>query len=171
MSSIRPPREIGRIPHTRARFRTSADALPGRGREENRGNSRENAPGVRSRGGHAVCDLRSAAASRSGVHGDTGDPDRGPMAPIRPIGPIRPIRPGTAMNEDERYRRYQELQQYVGWTDDDARRVRSVAALLEPHFPALIDDFYAEIERHSDARRVITGGAEQIQRLKGTLLG
>ena len=75
------------------------------------------------------------------------------------------------MNADQRYRRYQELQQYVGWTDDDARRVRSVAALLEPHFPRLIDDFYAEIERHPDARRVITGGADQIQRLKGTLLG
>ena len=75
------------------------------------------------------------------------------------------------MNADQRYRRYQELQQYVGWTDDDARRVRSVGALLEPHFPRLIDDFYAEIERHPDARRVITGGADQIQRLKGTLLG
>jgi signal transduction histidine kinase len=75
------------------------------------------------------------------------------------------------MNADERYRRYQELQQYVGWTDDDARRVRSAAALLEPHFPALIDDFYAEIERHPEARKVITGGVAQIDRLKGTLLG
>jgi signal transduction histidine kinase len=75
------------------------------------------------------------------------------------------------MNADERYRRYQELQRYVGWTDDDARRVRSVGALLDPHFPPLIDDFYAEIERHPDARKVITGGAAQIQRLKGTLLG
>src|SRR5262249_59901126 len=62
-----------------------------------------------------------------------------------------------------------ELQQYVEWTDDDARRVRSVAALLEPHLPALIDDFYDEIERHPDARKVITGGPAQVARLKGTL--
>jgi signal transduction histidine kinase len=75
------------------------------------------------------------------------------------------------MNADDQYRRYQELQQYVGWTEEDARRVRSVGALLDPCFPALIDDFYAEIDRHPDARKVITGGAAQIQRLKGTLLG
>ena len=28
------------------------------------------------------------------------------------------------MNPDELFRRYQELQQYVGWTADDARRVQ-----------------------------------------------
>jgi two-component system, NtrC family, sensor kinase len=74
------------------------------------------------------------------------------------------------MNAADRYHRYQELQQYVGWTDDDARRMHSVGALLEPHFAPLIDDFYAEIERHPEARKVITGGAAQIQRLKGTLI-
>ncbi len=73
------------------------------------------------------------------------------------------------MNADDLYRRYQELQQYVGWADQDAARVQSVAALLEPHLTPLIDDFYAEIERHPDARKVITGGAAQILRLKGTL--
>jgi two-component system, NtrC family, sensor kinase len=74
------------------------------------------------------------------------------------------------MNPDEIYRRYQELQEYVGWTEDDARRVQSVAALMEPHLPALIDDFYEEIQSHPDAVKVITGGQAQIQRLKGTLL-
>jgi signal transduction histidine kinase len=74
------------------------------------------------------------------------------------------------MTPDDRFRRYQDLQRYVGWTDDDAANVRSVAGLLDPYLGPLIDDFYAEIERHSDARRVITGGAAQIQRLKGTLL-
>jgi two-component system, NtrC family, sensor kinase len=75
------------------------------------------------------------------------------------------------MNSDTLFRRYQELQQYVGWTDDDARRVAAVAPLLEPCLTALIDDFYAEIERHPDARKVITGGTAQIERLKGTLRG
>src|SRR5262249_55160688 len=68
------------------------------------------------------------------------------------------------------YRRYQELQQYVGWTPEDAQRVQSVAVLLDPRLPALVDDFYAEIERHPEARKVITGGQQQIDRLKGTLL-
>jgi signal transduction histidine kinase len=74
------------------------------------------------------------------------------------------------MKPDAIYRRYQELQHYVGWTDEDARRVQSVAAALDPVLPTLIDDFYAEIDRHANARKVITGGAAQVQRLKGTLL-
>src|SRR6516165_409494 len=87
-------------------------------------------------------------------------------------GPFFPIAtPGESlMNPDELFRRYQELQQYVGWTEADAQRVQSVASLLDPHLPALIDDFYEEIERHPDARKVITGGSQQITRLKGTLL-
>jgi signal transduction histidine kinase len=64
---------------------------------------------------------------------------------------------------------YRELQSYVGWTEDDAVRVRSIAPVIKPHIDALIDDFYAEIERHPDARHVITGGAEQINRLKKSL--
>jgi signal transduction histidine kinase len=74
------------------------------------------------------------------------------------------------MNSDEIFRRYQELQQYVNWSEEDARRVFSVAELLKPHLQPLIDDFYAEIERHANALKVITGGAPQIVRLKGTLL-
>jgi signal transduction histidine kinase len=74
------------------------------------------------------------------------------------------------MDPQQLYRRYQELQAYVGWTDEDAQRVRSMAVLLEPALPALVDDFYAEIQRHPDARKVITGGPRQIERLKGTLL-
>ncbi len=70
----------------------------------------------------------------------------------------------------QRFLRYQELQEYVGWGDADARRVQSTAGLLDPVLSPLIDDFYAEIERHPRARRVITGGQAQIQRLKGTLL-
>jgi two-component system, NtrC family, sensor kinase len=70
---------------------------------------------------------------------------------------------------DAIFRRYQELQAYVGWTEEDARRVQSLANLLESYLPALIEDFYAEIDRHPDARRVITGGPVQVERLKGTL--
>jgi signal transduction histidine kinase len=75
----------------------------------------------------------------------------------------------AAMNADDLYRRYQELQQYVGWTEEDAQRVQSLCALLEPRLTPLIDDFYAEIERHPETRKVISGGAAQIDRLKVTL--
>jgi two-component system, NtrC family, sensor kinase len=74
------------------------------------------------------------------------------------------------MNPAQLYQRYEELQRYVGWSADDARRVQSLAALLDPYLPGLVDDFYAEIERHPDARKVITGGNTQIERLKGTLI-
>ncbi|HEY1378711.1 MAG TPA: protoglobin domain-containing protein [Gemmataceae bacterium] len=74
------------------------------------------------------------------------------------------------MDVEQLYARYRDLQRYVGWTEDDARNVRSVADLLGPHLVALVDDFYEEIERHPAARKVITGGAAQIERLKGTLV-
>jgi signal transduction histidine kinase len=76
----------------------------------------------------------------------------------------------TDNNPDELFRRYQELQAYVGWTDEDATNVQSVARVLDPFLADLVNDFYAEIERHRDARKVITGGQAQIERLKGTLL-
>ena len=74
------------------------------------------------------------------------------------------------MSPQELFRRYQELQTYVGWTDTDPDHVRSVADILRPYFSPLVDDFYAEIERHPEARKVITGGPAQIARLKGTLV-
>ncbi len=73
------------------------------------------------------------------------------------------------MNQQLLYDRYQDLQSYVGWTEEDATRIRAVAPLVGPHISELIDDFYAEIRRHPSANRVITGGAEQVERLKGTL--
>src|SRR5262245_41937141 len=75
------------------------------------------------------------------------------------------------MRPEAVYRRYRELQEYVGWSPEDAARVAALAAPLAGHLPAVVDDFYAEIERHPDARKVITGGAAQIERLKGTLTG
>src|ERR1022692_3390284 len=76
----------------------------------------------------------------------------------------------SLMDADKLFHRYQELQQYVGWTAEDARRAQSVAELLRKYLPMLVDDFYAEIERHPDAMKVITGGQQQIIRLKGTLV-
>lgn len=65
--------------------------------------------------------------------------------------------------------RYQDLQRYVGWQDADAHKVVSIGGIIRPHIGELIDDFYAEIQRHPGASRVITGGAQQVERLKQTL--
>lgn len=74
------------------------------------------------------------------------------------------------MQPEQPFERFRELQSYVGWTDSDAQCILAAAPLLEPHLGGLIDDFYAEIERHPGARKVITGGPDQIERLKGTLV-
>ncbi|MEX2214161.1 MAG: protoglobin domain-containing protein [Phycisphaeraceae bacterium] len=74
------------------------------------------------------------------------------------------------MDADLLFERYRELQAYVGWTEADAARINAVADQVEPHLSQLVDDFYEEITRHPDARKVITGGQPQIERLKGTLI-
>lgn len=73
------------------------------------------------------------------------------------------------MNRESLFQRYQDLQRFVGWSDADAERIRAAGEILQSHFAAVIDDFYAEIAHHPNARKVITGGSEQIERLKGTL--
>jgi two-component system sensor histidine kinase HydH len=59
---------------------------------------------------------------------------------------------------------------YVGFDDASSAALRAARPLMTPHFAAIIDDFYATIEAHPGARAAITGGATQIQRLKGSLL-
>lgn len=73
------------------------------------------------------------------------------------------------MESADLYQRYQELQRYVGWEAADAVRVRTAGPVLTRYFPELIQDFYEEIGRHPEARQVITGGTEQIERLKRSL--
>jgi signal transduction histidine kinase len=74
------------------------------------------------------------------------------------------------MQADKLVERYRELQRYIDWTDEDALRVRKLAPIAQQHFAALIDDFYAAIQRNSATAKIITGGAQQIERLKGTLM-
>lgn len=68
------------------------------------------------------------------------------------------------------YDRYRELEAYVGFTEEDARRVQALGPLVRPALGPLVDDFYEEIDRHPQARKVITGGSAQVARLKGTLM-
>src|SRR3954454_13502850 len=69
----------------------------------------------------------------------------------------------------ELFARYTDLQAYVGWSDADAARVKSVAQLIEGQAHLLIEDFYDEIKHHRATLNVITGGHAQITRLKASL--
>lgn len=73
------------------------------------------------------------------------------------------------MQPESLFARYQDLQRYVGWDDAYAERLRSLADVVAPALPDLIADFYEEMQQHAEARRVITGGAAQIERLKLSL--
>jgi two-component system, NtrC family, sensor kinase len=75
------------------------------------------------------------------------------------------------MRHSSLFERYEELQRYVGWTEMDARAIQSIAGQLEGAFHAIVVDFYEEIDRHHEARKVLSGGAAQVERLKTSLLG
>jgi signal transduction histidine kinase len=59
---------------------------------------------------------------------------------------------------------------YVAFDERASAALKEAHPLVAPYFAAIIDDFYATIEAHPDARAAITGGAAQIARLKQSLL-
>lgn len=63
----------------------------------------------------------------------------------------------------------EEMKRYVGFTQQDACRLRSLGPRLEKYFPEMAERFYAQILDHPDASRVLTGGDAQMARLKQTL--
>jgi two-component system, NtrC family, sensor histidine kinase HydH len=65
---------------------------------------------------------------------------------------------------------FQSVAEYVGFTDDSGRVLAGFHPIARPHLGPTIDDFYATIEAHPRAREVITGGPEQIERLKQSLV-
>jgi signal transduction histidine kinase len=65
---------------------------------------------------------------------------------------------------------FESLKQYIGFTDASSAALRELHPVAQPRFGAIVDDFYAAIEEHPEARAAITGGAAQISRLKQTLI-
>jgi two-component system, NtrC family, sensor histidine kinase HydH len=65
---------------------------------------------------------------------------------------------------------FEDLKQYVGFTDESTAALRELHPLAAPQFGPIVDDFYAAIEANPRARAVITGGQAQVERLKQTLL-
>ncbi|MHB1558331.1 MAG: protoglobin domain-containing protein [Isosphaeraceae bacterium] len=71
---------------------------------------------------------------------------------------------------DRIYRRYVDFQTRVGWTDEDAERIRAIRPLLLPHLPSLVKDFSAEVGRQPEARQMFVGDQPQVERLEQALL-
>lgn len=65
---------------------------------------------------------------------------------------------------------FESLKIYVGFTEESSKALRELHPRAAPHFDRIVDDFYAAIEAHPNARAAITGGAAQIARLKQTLI-
>jgi signal transduction histidine kinase len=68
----------------------------------------------------------------------------------------------------ELFARYQELRGYVNLDDAGMQLAAASWPLVRPHVESLVDDFYEEILRHEEARRVFAGPA-QVERLKASL--
>ena len=65
---------------------------------------------------------------------------------------------------------FERMKRYVGFTDESSVALRDLHPLVRDQFAAIVDDFYAAIDAHPDARAAISGGAAQVERLKQTLL-
>jgi signal transduction histidine kinase len=63
----------------------------------------------------------------------------------------------------------EEMKRYLGFTEQDVRRLQPLGPMLEKYFPELAERFYAQIPLHPDAARVFAGGEAQVRRLKQTL--
>ncbi|WP_146658047.1 protoglobin domain-containing protein [Enhygromyxa salina] len=65
---------------------------------------------------------------------------------------------------------FDEVAGYVGFCPADSLVLREFLPLAEPHFERISEHFYERIVSHPMAHQTITGGAEQIARLKRTLV-
>ena len=65
---------------------------------------------------------------------------------------------------------YQDLKKYVGFSSEDAARISSVKALVEPSFPDLVDAFYERVRSDPTAAAAFREPA-QMERQRRALLG
>jgi two-component system sensor histidine kinase HydH len=66
---------------------------------------------------------------------------------------------------------FDSIKQYVGFTNESSAELRAFHPVAKPFLGQIIDDFYDAIERHPRASAALTGGKDQIERLKKTLSG
>jgi len=83
--------------------------------------------------------------------------------------PLTPGTPGSRSAAGMAGSFLEEFKRYVAFGEADEASLRALHDLARPSFPAIADAFYARILGHSEARRAITGGEAQVERLKATL--
>lgn len=65
---------------------------------------------------------------------------------------------------------FESISDYVGFDAGSSQTLLEFHPDAAPHIQPIIDDFYDAIQRHPEAHQAITGGREQIERLKRTLI-
>ena len=63
----------------------------------------------------------------------------------------------------------EEMKRYLAFSDSDADLLKRLGPRMNRYLPDMAERFYSQIPHHPAASRVITGGQEQINRLKRTL--
>jgi PAS domain S-box-containing protein len=63
---------------------------------------------------------------------------------------------------------FEELKRYVQFGPEDEDALRRFGPRAAPSFPAVVDEFYARLSEHEEARNIFSG-PDQIERLKGSL--
>ena len=66
---------------------------------------------------------------------------------------------------------FEELKRYVGFDDLDAANLRALEIHVEALLPATIDGFFTRIQQSADIQALLTGGSEQLDRLRILLRG
>lgn len=72
------------------------------------------------------------------------------------------------MSADRWATQWEEMKDYVGFSDEDVAELHALRPYVEPHLQWLVDNFYRAIERFPSARAILQDEA-QVQRLKQTL--
>ncbi|MEW6252541.1 MAG: protoglobin domain-containing protein [Planctomycetota bacterium] len=65
---------------------------------------------------------------------------------------------------------FDSMKEFIGFGEQDASHLRALAEPLAPHFPAIAERFYREIQRSADAREVLRGGPNQVEALRRSVL-
>ena len=73
------------------------------------------------------------------------------------------------MESNRLYQQYEEIKEYIGWTETDTTRIQEMGPWVKPSFSEIVADFYQQIQKTPEAARVISEGPEQITRLQQTL--
>jgi signal transduction histidine kinase len=74
------------------------------------------------------------------------------------------------LTDREAQTRFQKLQQQIGWTAEDAGRVRGAGELLAARLPAIAEEFVSALERDPETNRFISGGSTQAKRLQQVIV-